>query len=187
MSSLDEKLLIYKLTTKKDPESYGQLYDLYVEKIYRFIYFKIGNRQEAEDLTSEVFLKTWNHINEDRGVESFSGLLYRIARNVVIDWYRERAREPVIVSLETEIESGENNVADNWFKQMDLKMETQAILQAVKKMKQEYQEVIMLRYVDELSIEEISEVIKKKNLATRVLLHRATQKLKDLLEVPKNK
>lgn len=177
MSNIPEKILIYKLTTKKDTDSFGILYDLYVEKIYRFIYFKVGNKQEAEDLTSEVFLKVWNHISEDKKIKSFSGLLYKIARNMVIDLYRSKARDVQYLDSQTDLPD-----EGKWFEKMLIKAEAKQILENLEKLKQEYKEVVTLRYVDELKIEEIADIMDKKNVAIRVMLHRALKKLKELSE-----
>jgi len=179
MKKIPEKLLLYKVSTNKDPESFGLLYDLYVEKIYRFIYFKVGNKQEAEDITSEVFLKVWDHINQDKELKSFSGLLYRIARNAVIDLYRSRAREPYILNIEDAY--GVADKKNNWFEQIDLKADVRLIAETLEKLKQEYKEVVTLRYIEELEIAEIAEIMDKKKVAVRVTLHRAIKKLKELL------
>jgi len=70
-----EKLLVHKVQEKKDNEAFGELYDLYIEKIYRFVFIKLSNKEEAEDITSEVFLKTWNYLTADKKqseIKSFS-------------------------------------------------------------------------------------------------------------------
>ena len=183
MIDFKEKLLVYKATTKKDPESFGLLYDLYVEKIYRFIYFKVGSKEEAEDITSEVFLKVWNHISEDKEIKSFSGLLYRVARNSVIDYYRSRARDPQIVSLENESENEtERGFAGRWYDNIDIKMEAQTVMNSLEKLKQEYQEAITLYYIEGLKIAEIAAIMNKNQTSIRVLLHRAVKKLKEITQ-----
>lgn len=176
-----EKLLLFRLRTKRDPESYAQLYDAYVEQIYRFVYFKVPTREEAEDITSEVFLKGWNYVNEKKEIKSFSGLLYRIARNCIVDLYRHKAAKPESF-LEDQIERGlEVGDQGKWFGKINVKLDAEKILQALKKLKQEYQEVITFRYVDELEVEEIGEIIGKGNVAVRVTIHRAIKKLKGIL------
>ncbi|MFA6537252.1 MAG: sigma factor, partial [Patescibacteria group bacterium] len=77
-ASLKEKYLIYKVRQSKDAEAYGKLYDYYVERIYRFIFFKVNNVETAEDLTSEVFLKTWEYINKtNKKISNLNALFYR--------------------------------------------------------------------------------------------------------------
>ncbi len=173
-----EKILLYKVLTKHDPEAYAQLYDAYVEQIYRFIYFKVASHEEAEDLTSEVFLKAWNYLQENREVKSFSGLLYKMSRNTIIDLYRQKSAKPE-VQLSEEIEVGDKG---EWYADVADKLEVQKIVQSLKKLKQEYQEVVTLRYIDELEVEEIAEITGKGKVAIRVTLHRALKKLKELNE-----
>src|SRR3989338_5724102 len=89
---IQEKLLLLKVR-KKDPDAFGQIYDLYVTSIYRFIYFKVANRADAEDLTSEVFLKIWQYLIDcEDEIDNLRALIYKFARNLVIDFYRERAK-----------------------------------------------------------------------------------------------
>jgi len=175
---LSEKILLYKVLTKHDPEAYAGLYDAYVERIYRFIYFKVASHEEAEDLTSEVFLKTWHYLQENKEIKSFSGLLYKVARNAIVDLYRAKSAKPE--SLMTE----EMDVSDSgkWEDKTLTKLEVDALVVHIKKLKQEYQEVIMFRYIDELEIEEIAEITGKRKVAVRVTLHRALKRLKELSE-----
>lgn len=181
--AINEKLLLYKVRIKKDPEAYGLLYDLYVKKIYRFVFFKINSREEAEDLTSEVFLKAWNYLaeNSEQEIRSFAGFIYRIARNLVVDFYRERAKRSAESPLEVVAEillAGNVGVHER----LAVDGEMDAILKALKKMKQEYQEAVLLHYIEELSTGEVAQILGKSQISVRVTLHRALKKLKELLE-----
>lgn len=178
IEKLKERALLFRVRTKKDKEAFGQLYDLYVEKIYRFTYFKISNKEEAEDLVSEVFLKTWNYLmeNTEKEIESFSGLIYRIARNGIIDFYRRRARQN-----EVSLENQTIEIADEGQKQkVETEYEAEKIMALIKKMKQDYQEVLILKYVEELSVSEIAQIVNRTRTGVRVTLHRAMKKLKEL-------
>ncbi len=171
--------LVYKVKEHKDTTAFAKLYDLHVERIYRFIFFKVSNKEDAEDLTSDVFLKTWNYLIEpDRDVHSFNGLIYRIARNSVVDLYRARAKKQEC-ALEEVIE----RVSDqdvNLIKAVDTKMQSEQLLVHLKKLKQEYQEVLQLRYIEELTIAEIADILEKRKNTVRVTVHRALKKLKEL-------
>jgi len=178
---IQEKILLYKIYTKKDTDAYAELYDLYVKRIYRFVFFKVGSHENAEDVTSEVFLKAWQYLiggtDSVSDIKSFSGLLYRIARNSIIDFYRARAsKNEVPINEDLDVSDG-----GNWYGQLGDKIETEKIIQTIKKLKQEYQEVLTLKYVDELEIREICEITGKGQVAVRVTLHRALKKLKDIL------
>lgn len=174
-----EKTLLFRLQTKQDPEAFAELYDLYVKRIYRFVYFKVSGHEETEDIVSEVFLKSWNYIigNSEKEIKSFSGLLYRIARNAIIDYYRKRAGSPENLAEDQDV--GDEG---KWSIEINERIDNQQIIIAIRKLKQEYQEVLTLRYVDGLQIDEIAEITGKGNVAVRVTLHRALKKLKEIVE-----
>ena len=132
-SKIKQKILLYRLQSKPDPAAFAQLYDIYVKQIYRFVYFKVSSHEEAEDITSEVFLKTWRYINDKskKKISSFSGLLYRLARNAIVDLYRVKAKRPE-VSLNYKDENKkieEKNINDikdigdkrKWEKEIEIK------------------------------------------------------------------
>lgn len=167
---------------KLDPEAFAKVYDLCVDKIYRYIYFKVSSVQEAQDITSEVFLKTWEYLQEEeRKLDNLEALLYRIARNLVIDFYRKREHDQT-VDLETVSEKvlGDKKQTD-YHDEIDIKIETKKVLQSLSEMNDLYREVIILKYVDQLSTKEIASIIKKSSGATRVLIHRAVEVLKEIM------
>lgn len=183
-SLLRDKYLLYRIQTKRDAQAYAELYDTYVEGIYRFISFKVSSKEEAQDLTSEAFLRAWHYLLESRDVASFSALIYRIARNLVIDHYRSRRHH---VSLDEQRETDEDETlspsdAGEQISLLDTQMESATVISAMKEMKEEYRDILMLRYIEELSTGEIAEIVGKSHVHVRVLLHRATNTLKALLE-----
>lgn len=178
-NSIGEKKLIYRVTHEHDPVAFGELYDSYVAKIYRFIFFKVATKEEAEDLTSDVFLKTWRYLTgeEGRKIQSLSGLIYRVARNCLVDFYRaksQRAEQPLNLANEYGMDEAR-------YKLVAVEMEAASILQVLKKMKHEYQEVLLLRYIEELSIREMAEILDKSAVSVRVTLHRALKVAKNIL------
>ena len=128
---ISEKILLYKVQTKKDPEAYAKLYDLYVKRIYRFVFFKVSSEVEAEDITSDVFLKAWNYLNANKEVKSFSGLLYRMARNAVIDLYRAKSNSTEV----TMAEGSDYGDQGKWFLDTTTKLESNDFLETLKKFK----------------------------------------------------
>ncbi|NQT49844.1 RNA polymerase sigma factor [Candidatus Kuenenbacteria bacterium] len=177
-ASLKEKYLIYKVRQNKDADSYGQLYDYYVDRIFRFILFKVSSVEVAEDLTSEVFLKTWEYINNtNKKIGNLNALLYKVARNCVIDHYRSKAKDAVTTDEEVML-----NIKDMRDLEADanLKMEIQSIEVHLSKLKDDYREVIILKYIEEFSITEIAEVTGKSKGNVRVLLHRALKAIKEI-------
>jgi len=176
--SLKQKYLVYKVRQSKDAEAYGNLYDFYVERIYRFIFFKVNSQEIAEDLTSEVFLKTWEYINKtDKKINNLNALFYKVARNSVIDHYRSKKIESYDSDedLMEKIEE-KRNFAD----EVETKLEMESLQKHLTKLKDIYREVLILRFVEEFSISEIAELMEKSSGNVRVLLHRATEALKNL-------
>jgi len=179
---LKDKILYLRLR-KKDKEAFVKVYNLYFDDIYRFIYFKVGNKEEAEDISSSVFLKTWDYIqNNNLGeFKSLKPFLYQVARNNVIDHYRKKSSVENL-SLDhkdsRELEDEKQDVV----KDIDLQRDYEEIIKGLQKLKDEYREVLIMRHVNELSISEIAESLNKTKGNVRVLIYRATKALKDVLK-----
>jgi len=177
---LQEKYLIFK-AKNKDPDAYSKVYDLYVDRIYRFIYFKISSQEDAQDLTSEVFLKTWQYIIDGKDIKNLNALFYKIARNIVIDHYRKAQRKDI--SLDEEIaDQREMSLAIDQVAKLDAKIKVEKVEAKLAHLKDEFREVIILKYIEGLSIQEIAEIVAKKNGNVRVILYRAINALKELME-----
>lgn len=173
---LDKKILFLKIKSQ-DKEAYAQFYDLYATRIYRFIFFKVSSVSEAQDLTSEVFLKLWQHIKEGKEIKNLNAFIYIVARNAVIDFYRNRNRDAYSIDSPDTPDIPDDKSSELHQQMIDSDME--GILKGLNNLKDEYKEVIVLKYLDELSISEISDVLNKSNGAVRVLLHRALKALKE--------
>ena len=175
--------LIFK-AKNKDPEAFSQVYGLYVDGIYRFIFFKVSSAEDAQDLTSEVFLKTWQYINDGKDIKNLNAFFYKIARNLVIDYYRKASLgQTAIVSLEGEGENLEEQikVVSDELEKIETKLAAEGIEKKLRELKDDYREVIILRYIENLSISEIAEIVDKKKGNVRVLLFRALNTLKELM------
>lgn len=180
-----EQILFLRLKKHKDKQAFVEAYDLYVDQIFRFIYFKVGNKEEAEDLVSMVFLKCWNYIYEGHlgDYQTLKALLYKIARNTVIDHYRKSSKRQDLaleevsesVAVIDEKQNPENEAAVN--------IDFQKLMEEkLPQLKDEYREVIVLRFINELSIAEISKVLGKTSGNVRVMIHRALDSLQHLVK-----
>lgn len=178
MKFVNEQIILYRIR-KGDTSSFAEIFDQYHEKIYRFVYLKLPRVQDAEDIAAEVFLKAWDHIKGGRKITSLQAFLYQIARNAVVDFYR-RAGKPM-----ESLDEGEIVIADR----SDLSLEEKMVLKsdmvrietALRKLKDAYREVIVLHYLNELSLVETARALEKSPGATRVLLHRGVRALKKVL------
>ncbi|KPJ57480.1 hypothetical protein AMJ49_00955 [Parcubacteria bacterium DG_74_2] len=135
---------------------FSKIYDNYVEKIYRFIFFKVSSKEIAEDLTSETFLRGWKTFkNEKNNIENPPAFLYKIARNLVIDYYREKGKFQVVSAENTALIDPRTNLEEKMITNSDLEMVKKALFN----LKDEYQEAIIWYYLDGLSISEIAKLL----------------------------
>jgi RNA polymerase sigma-70 factor (ECF subfamily) len=174
---------------KRDREAFTKAYDENVSEIYRFIYFKVGSDEEAKDITSAVFLKTWNHIqtNTLESAKTLRALFYKIARNAIIDHYRERGKSQII-SIEEEGGKIDIPFETDEETRLDTERDIELIRSKLPLLKEEYREVLIMKFINELELEEISDITGKSKGNIRVLTHRALKALKDIMaEDEKNK
>ncbi len=186
IGNIKETILFSKIK-KKDKEAFIKAYDLYVDKIYRFVFFKVKSKEEAEDLTSEIFLKAWHYIQDNsvKDYKTLKALFYRIARTTVIDHYRKKISEHEH-SLQVILEDQERQIdiedkQQNVDHKVEIEMEMSRVEKKMLELKDEYREIIVLRYIEELSISEIAKILDKPKGNVRVLIHRALKALKKLL------
>lgn len=174
---MNEAELIARART--DKEAFGQLYELYVERIYNYVYYRVGNEADAEDLTSKIFYRAMQHIGryEDKGVP-FSAWLYRIARNLVANWYRDQSRR-TIISLDDIAQwqfSGEGpELSAEWEENQE------ALLAAIRRLPAERQEMLILKFVDRQSNAEIGRIMGRSEGAIKSLYHRTLLSLREEL------
>ena len=162
----------------REQQKFSKIYDCYVESIYRFIFIKVNSQAIAEDLTSEVFSKSWQVFQEKEKPEIRNprAFLYITARHLVIDFYRtKKQKQTVSIEDSREIEDTSEKLEEK----ENIRSDMALIHNRLKELNHDYQSVIILRFVEELSIGEISEVLDKSKGATRVLLHRAIGQLKE--------
>ena len=177
-----EKQIFSKLK-KGDREAFIEAYDLYVDEIYRFVYFKVSDQEEAQDLTSAVFLKAWNYIQENslKDVKTLRALFYKIARTSVIDHYRKKSNFQNISIDNKDIPINIPDDKQNVLEKMKISSDVESVQAKLNELKGEYKEVIVLKFINELSIKEISNIVNKSNGNVRILIHRALKVLRDLM------
>ena len=177
---IQEKILLLKVQNQ-DERAFSAIYDLYINKIYRYIYFKVASELDAEDLASNVFLKMWSYINSEKAekINNLNAFLYKIARNLVIDYYRTKNEE--VLTNDSEILLQIEDVNSNLGEQIEINSEFEQVYRLLPKLKKEYQEIIILKYVEELNTKEIANVLNKNHGAVRIMLHRALNALKNIV------
>jgi RNA polymerase sigma-70 factor, ECF subfamily len=179
LADLSEKVLL-ESAAGFDEKALGEIYDRYEVRIYSYIYRRTGNESLAEDLTAQVFLKMLEAIRNDKGWRSsFSGWLYRIAHNAVIDYYRQRDRQQQ-VSLEdtlTTTASDHNPVV-----MAEASLDAERLRTAISRLTEEQAEVVTLRFLEGYSISEVALMLDKTEGSIKALQYRAVTTLRQLLQ-----
>ncbi len=163
---------IVELARNGDKEAFGVLYQRYVQRIYSYVYYRVGNAQEAEDLTGRVFLKAWQHIAryEERGLP-FTAYLYRIAHNLVANWHRDQSRRKEIPIDDTAWQLRSSAEQHPEHQLLEQEREEQ-LLAVIRKLPPERQELLILKFVERLSNAEIGQIMGRTEGAIKSLYHR---------------
>jgi RNA polymerase sigma-70 factor (ECF subfamily) len=176
----DEAMLVQR-AVEHDAGAFGKLYDMHVDRIYKHIYYRVGNEADAEDLTQQVFLKAWQAIHRYKKTTSpFIAWLMTISHNQVIDFYRTRKDKAYI-----EAEVLADGPASRPEQTTEANFEQQHLRRAILRLGGDEQQVVILRFIEGFEFAEIASVMKKKEGNVRVILHRALVKLRDILEKEK--
>ena len=160
-----------------DAEAFGLLYERHVRRIYNYIYYRTGDHHDAEDLTARVFQRALSHVQSfvDKGVP-VSAWLYRIAHNLVANWHRDRSRRPM-VPLEENLAA--SAPADYPEAEALTAEEDRALLDRVRRLPADRQQLLILKFVERLSNAEIAEITGKTEGAVKSLYHRTLKALRE--------
>ena len=163
-----EALLVEK--AKEDPAAFGVLYERHVKKIYNYIYYRTGNHHDAEDLTARTFYRALSNMDGyvNRGVP-FSAWLYRIAHNLVANWHRDRSRRQVIPLDKLVLASRRKT---DPLQLIEANEEKETLLRAIRRLPDDRQQLLILKFVEKMSNAEIGQVIGRSEGAIKSLYHR---------------
>ena len=162
-----------------DPDAFARLYDLTLDRVYRYVYFRVTDVHNAEDITSQVFLKAWENINQYRlGSSPFIAWLYRIARNMVIDQYRTTHDTSELDDEMPDVSGPAGDLGANF----EQKVEADRLRRAMRQLTEEQQQVLSMKFFDGMSTQEIAKQMDRQQGAVRALQMRALQALAKALE-----
>ncbi|MFH1620595.1 MAG: RNA polymerase sigma factor [Patescibacteria group bacterium] len=184
MTNLIDSYLLFRLKTKRDPEAFARIYDRYVEAIYRFVILKLPSQEEAQDVTAETFTRTWQYVNENKKITNIRAFLYRIARNLVADRYRN----PENLQIDRSVTFGDENTSsiiepsdqEHGKRVVEARADLSLVLQKLERLKEDYRDVLTLRLIDDLPFGVIAEILEKNIGNVRVIYHRALKALKEI-------
>lgn len=173
----DEQRLL-RLAMGGDKAAFGALYERYLDDIYRYVYYRVSDEATAEDITANTFLRTWEHLpgmsRRKVNVGSFRGWLYRVAKNLVIDHYRKKKPVPLPDDLETDGDLVRDTAEAN--------SQARRLTGAMAQLSDDYQQIIILRFINQLSHRECAEIMDRSVGQTRVLQYRALKKLREIVD-----
>ncbi|MDA1060305.1 MAG: sigma-70 family RNA polymerase sigma factor [bacterium] len=175
----DEIEKLVKIAQTGDQDSFAQIYEIFVDPIYRYVFFRV-KAVDAEDLVETVFLKVWQNIRQYKPKKrSFSAWIFRIAHNLVVDYYRS-SKDKHVDELSVQIPDTKRE--HNPIRVTQGVLDNEKLKIAIGKIKKQYQEVIIYKFVNELSNREISEIMRKSEGSLRILQFRALKALRRELE-----
>jgi len=164
-----------------DHEAFGQLYDRYVDVVYRYIYYRVSNPTLAEDLTSETFLRALRRITSYTWQgRDFGAWLVTIARNLIADHFKS-GRYRMEVATSDLVEAGADRSQDGPENEVLASITNEALLEAVKRLNPEQQECVSLRFLQGMSVAETAAIMGKNEGAIKALQYRAVKSLSRLL------
>ena len=170
--AMSNEQALFEKTKKGDKEAFGEIYRLFVQRIFRFIYYMVKDREHAEDLSQNTFVKLWRNISlYDSKRGSPSTFIFTIAKNLVFD----EARKTKTVKLEQLGETADHTDLIEGYKKVEARDEVKKFL---RHLESEERELLILRFFEEMSFAEIAEIFKIRETAVRVRVHRILQKLK---------
>jgi len=177
----DEQDLVHR-AQNGDKEAFTELYETYFGKLYRYVVARIGNRAEAEDMTQQVFVKAYKSISSYRwrGVP-FSAWLFRIAHNLVVDFFRKESKRPTVPLEESLVASN-----DNVQQVVERRLDVERVMAATWQLTAAQREVVSLRFAGGLAIAEVARVMGKSEGAVKALQHSAIAALRRILLVGEN-
>lgn len=170
----NERALISK-AIKGNAKAFGVLYERHMNAIYRYIYFRVGDAEQAEDMTEDVFLKAWEALPKYRTREHpFTSWLYRIAHNLVVDYYRRNKTVEEMLDSNLIVKEYPDPLPEEVVVE---RQNYKELVNAIKQLDDDEQEVIILRFVEGLSHKQVAQIIGKSEGASRVIQHRALAEL----------
>lgn len=159
---------------------FKEIYEKESDSIFRFCLTRVSDREQALDITQDAFMRLWNNMQEEKNIQNYRAFIFTITRNLIIDWYRKKKS----VSLENIIEQeGESfdQIDLNIMNDIELKSDGKYVLNKISELSETYQTPIYLRFVEDLTITEISEMLKISANATSVRINRGLEELKKII------
>lgn len=169
-----------KLVKAGDRDAFATLYEQFIDQIYRYVYFRV-DQEDAEDLVETVFLKAWERIEKYTNTGStFSSWLFRIAHNLVVDHYRAQKLNRSVEAITEEYQEYRAEYHPKITTERTI--DGELLKKGLNKLKDDYQQFLVLKYINELSNRDISQMLGKSEGSLRILQYRALRALRSVLQ-----
>lgn len=159
-------------------ELFKEIYDKESDVIFRFCLTRVSDRDQALDITQEVFLRLWNNLSLDKKISNHRAFIFTIARNLIIDWYRKKKN----ISLDSMIDNEQERfdlIDENIINNLELSFEGKNVLEKISELSETYQTVVYLRFVEDMPPREISEVTGLSENVVSVRINRGLEELRN--------
>jgi RNA polymerase sigma-70 factor (ECF subfamily) len=158
-------------------EKFIQACDANADALFRYSLFKVSDRDLAKDLVQETFLRAWNHVAQGGSVDNFKAFFYRVLGNIIIDQYRKKKA----ISLDSLTDTGFDIKVDEGGRIADM-IDGKMALEVIGQIPEKYREVIFMKYVQDMTNQEIAEFLKETENSISVKLHRGIKKIKEIFK-----
>jgi RNA polymerase sigma-70 factor (ECF subfamily) len=168
-----------KVSKQKIEQEFMAAYEQYSDDIFRYCFFQTSDREVALDISQDTFTKTWQYIADGKEVENIRAFLYRVAKNLIIDWRRKKKSS----SLDSLLDEGFDYEEDySEMERQETAYESEQAKEALDNLKDNYKEVLTMRYIDGMSVKDIADKLDAAENTISVRIHRGLQKLNEVLK-----
>lgn len=167
----------------KTEKVFMESYEEFSDAIFRYALFQTSNKETALDITQDTFIKTWQYLQKGVEIDNIKAFLYRVTKNLIIDHRRKKKSSSLDQIIETGVDfTEEENVMREKEDQFEKESDRIKVIKTINKIEEKYKEILIMRYVEEMSIKEIGDILDKSQNHVSVMIHRGVEKLKKLLK-----
>ena len=153
-------------------------FDDYADALFKHCFFRVSDREAAKDLVQESFTRAWDHLARGKEVRDYRAFLYRIANNLIVDFYRKKKA----VSLENISDAEKNTLFYDERREREIEDDARRVLLEIRKLPEDYQNAVTMRYIDGLTPKEIAVLTGESENVVSVRVHRGVEKLRAIFK-----
>lgn len=162
-------------------QQFSALYEELAAKVYRHVRLRVGSEHDAEDIVAQTFMKTWDYVNKGKIILNKKAFVFRVANNLIIDWYRAKNTRPIPME---DVEEAKLGVTENnWDEAIDARHSLEQVEQALDQLDPSYRDAIVLQYMEGHSVKDVAKKLKVSENVVYVRVHRGRKKLMEILGV----